>query len=122
TPAEVQRRALEGRLVVDVRSAALFGASHIPGSFNLSLGGQFASWAGSIVELGTPMILVAEDRESVMEAVVRLARAGHETVEGYLDGGIFAWSKAGLDTGETPQITVTKLKERLEEGYSYRVI
>jgi len=42
-PAEVLKRAQDGAIILDVRSAAEFGAGHVPGSLNIGLGGQFAS-------------------------------------------------------------------------------
>ncbi len=77
-----------GALVLDVRPAADYGSVHIPGSLNIGLGGQFASWAGSLISLETPLIIVAEDETKVHEAVLRLARVGLENVKGYLEGGI----------------------------------
>jgi hydroxyacylglutathione hydrolase len=120
--AEVKELMDKGHLVVDVRSNTLHGAGHVPGSMNIGLGGQFASWAGSLIPIGTPIILIVEDKESVDEAVTRLARAGHESVVGYLDGGIYAWTKSGNDTGETPQITIDQLKEKIEEIEDLQII
>lgn len=69
-------------VVLDVRQAAVYGAGHAPNSINIGLGGQFASWAGTLIPIGTPLAIVAEDAEQVGEAVMRLARVGHETVTG----------------------------------------
>src|SRR5258705_1560457 len=66
--------------VLDVRAAADFGAGHIPGSINIGLGGQFAIWAGTLIPIGTPIVIVAESEENAQEAVTRLARVGHESV------------------------------------------
>jgi hydroxyacylglutathione hydrolase len=71
-------------VVVDLRTAAEYGARHIPNSINIGLGGQFASWAGTLVPIGTPIAVVGETRDKVDEAVMRLARVGHETVTGYI--------------------------------------
>jgi hydroxyacylglutathione hydrolase len=107
---------------VDVRTNTLYGAGHIPGSMNIGLGGQFASWAGSLIPIGTPIILVVEEKEGIEEAVTRLARAGHESVVGYLDGGIYAWTKSGADMAETPQITIDQLKEKIEQVENLQII
>ncbi|MGH9871536.1 MAG: MBL fold metallo-hydrolase [Pyrinomonadaceae bacterium] len=117
TPAEV--RDLTGKtqtnslryVVLDVRAAGEFGAGHIPGSINIGLGGQFAIWAGTLIPMGTPIVIVAESEEKAQEAVTRLARVGHESVKGYLAGGIAAWDKAGLELTAVPQITVAELNE-----------
>jgi hydroxyacylglutathione hydrolase len=75
--------AFEG-LVLDVRTAGEYGAGHIPGSLNIGLGGQFASWAGTLIEIGTPLVIAAETPEQIAEAVMRLARVGIETVKGFV--------------------------------------
>lgn len=71
-------------VVLDVRSSDKYGAGHIPNSINIGLGGQFASWAGTMIPVGTPVAIVAETKEQVDEAFMRLARVGIETVRGYL--------------------------------------
>jgi hydroxyacylglutathione hydrolase len=108
--------------VLDVRSAADFGAGHIPGSINIGLGGQFAIWAGTLIPMGTPIVIVAESEEKAREAVTRLARVGHESVKGYLAGGIAAWDKAGLELSTVPQITVDELSELITEHASLQVV
>ena len=51
TPQQVLRVQQQGEVLLDVRSAADFGAGHVPGSINIGLGGQFAMWAGSLIPL-----------------------------------------------------------------------
>lgn len=119
---KIQKETKDGVLVLDVRSGAQFGAGHIAGSMNLGLGGQFASWAGSLIPIGTKMILVGENDAAVDEAVMRLARAGHESVIGYLDGGMASWEEAGLAIVKTPQISADELKERLSTQKDLQVI
>jgi glyoxylase-like metal-dependent hydrolase (beta-lactamase superfamily II)/3-mercaptopyruvate sulfurtransferase SseA len=103
-------------LILDTRPSDQFGVGHIPGSLNIGLGGQFASWAGTLIPLNTPFILVAENEERVKESRMRLARVGHEKVIGYLDGGMLAWDKAGFPAAKTEQITVQELQLRIDEG------
>lgn len=102
-------------LVLDVRSAADFGAAHVPDSLNIGLGGQFASWAGTLIKIGTPLVIVAESEEKVEEAVMRLARVGVETVKGFLAGGVEAWKNAGFETKTIEQISVREAQKRLAE-------
>lgn len=110
-PEEVKRLADEGHVVLDVRAAEEFGAGHVPGALNVGLGGQFASWAGSLVEPDASVIIIAETDEQIDEAVMRLARVGLENVRGYLSGGMLAWGEAGLPQSRVPQITVGELRE-----------
>ncbi len=74
-------RSFDG-IVIDVRQNAEYGKRHVPNSINIGLGGQFASWAGTLVPIGTPIAVVAENEEQIEEAAMRLARVGHETVSG----------------------------------------
>jgi hypothetical protein len=43
---------------------------------HIGLTGQFASWAGRLIGLERPVILVAEDYDAMLEAFTRLARVG----------------------------------------------
>lgn len=80
-------------IVLDVRSADQFGAGHVPNSINIGLGGQFASWAGTMIPIGVNIAIVAETDEQIDEAVMRLARVGHETVEGFALIGEYSGEK-----------------------------
>ncbi|HST50947.1 MAG TPA: rhodanese-like domain-containing protein [Pyrinomonadaceae bacterium] len=111
-----------GYIVLDVRAASDFGAGHVPGALNVGLGGQFASWAGALVPLGTPLIVVADTDEQVDEAVMRLARVGHESVRGYLRGGMEGWRAAGFDTDGVTQISVADLRRMLDENSDLQVL
>lgn len=109
-------------LILDVRSAADFGAAHVPGSLNIGLGGQFASWAGTLIPIETPVVIVAESEEKAKEAQIRLARVGLENVKGYLAGGVDGWKAAGLDTATVPQISVAELKDLIESRPDLQVL
>jgi hydroxyacylglutathione hydrolase len=109
-------------LILDVRAAAEFGAGHLPGSINIALGGQFAIWAGTLIPIGTPIVIVAESEATANEAVTRLARVGHESVAGFLAGGIAAWDKAGFELEQLPQITITELSELIEAQAPLQIV
>ncbi len=115
SPDDVREAQAHGFVVLDTRPAADFAAGHVPGSINIGLGGQFASWAGTVLGLGARIIVVAESDEKVAEARMRLARIGLEHVAGYLDGGIRTWQQAGNSLERIPQITAAQLRERLGE-------
>jgi hydroxyacylglutathione hydrolase len=122
SPEEVRALQAQNRLVLDVRAAAEFGAGHVPGALNVGLGGQFATWTGSLIEPGQQIIVVAESDEKIDEAVMRLARVGLESVEGFLRGGIEAWRGAGYETATVPQISVDDLRRRLDAGDALPVL
>jgi len=95
-------------VVLDIRTGEKFGAGHIPNSINIGLGGQFASWAGTLVTIGTPVAIVAETGEQVDEAFMRLARVGIETVKGFILIGDYTG-----DTKKIEQVSVSQVKEKL---------
>jgi hydroxyacylglutathione hydrolase len=109
-------RADAGAAVVDVRSDVEFGAGHVPGSLNVGLGGQFASWAGTLLDPARPVLIVAVDDDRVAEAVMRLARVGLENVTGSLAGGVEAWRATGRPLATIAQITVGDLRSLLGKG------
>jgi hydroxyacylglutathione hydrolase len=116
SPDAVRKAQTEGGLVLDVRETAPFGAAHIPGSLNVGLGGQFASWCGSLVDLGAPLVIVADDEAGVTEAVTRLSRVGLDNISGYLQGGIAAWDRVGQPLARTPHIPVDELRAQIREA------
>ena len=122
TPEAVCEQMQQGALILDVRAAADYGIAHIPNSLNIGLGGQFASWAGSLISPESALILVAEDESKAEEAVLRLARVGLENVRGFLQGGMDAWHQARQATAAVPQITVAELHRRLEEGEDLQIV
>ncbi len=93
-------------VVVDIRQNVDFGLGHIPNSINIGLGGQFASWAGTLITIGTPVAIVADNEEQVEEAFMRLARVGIESVKGFTLIGDY---KGELNRVE--QVSVEQAKE-----------
>jgi glyoxylase-like metal-dependent hydrolase (beta-lactamase superfamily II)/rhodanese-related sulfurtransferase len=98
-------------VVLDTRPAVQFGAAHVPGAVNIGLSGQFASWAARLLGLQTPVVLVAEDENSVNESRMRLARVGIENLRGSLAGGLPGWIKAGKPVSSLMQVSVQELAE-----------
>jgi hydroxyacylglutathione hydrolase len=93
-------------VIVDVRDPDSFAAAHIPNAINIGLGGQFASWCGTLLSFEQPIAVVAESEPRVREAVMRLARVGLENVIGYLD-----MSQWRGDVESLPQIAPPQLAE-----------
>jgi len=108
----------DGVIALDVRPGDQFASAHVPGSINIALSGQFATWAGTVLGLSARPVLIAESTEQILEARLRLARVGIEDTRGYLCGGVQAWVEAGLPVVKLPQITVDTLEHRLRAGTS----
>ena len=77
----------QGAQILDTRDAEEFGAAHLAGSINIGLGGQYATWAGTMLNREHPIVIVAAPgREN--ESAVRLGRIGFDNVAGYLQNGL----------------------------------
>jgi hydroxyacylglutathione hydrolase len=114
SPAQLKGMLERGEIALDVRPPEEFAAGHVPGSINIGLSGQFASWAGTLLGLASHPALIAESDEQLEEAKTRLARIGMEALDGFLEGGIAAWKQAGLPLAIIPQINVRDLNSKLQ--------
>ncbi len=125
---EFKARVDRGHVVIDLRDQLSFGGGHIPRAFGIAAGQDLSTWASWVVPYDTPILLVdavqgpAGDASRIEEAVRALVRVGLDQVEGYLAGGMQAWSAAGLPQAHTPQLTPAELHARLEAGDRIRVI
>jgi hydroxyacylglutathione hydrolase len=102
--------------VLDVRPGDEFAAGHVPGSINIALSGQFASWAGGVLGIHSNPVLIGASDAQIEEARLRLARVGIEEVRGYLAGGVPAWQNAGLPVAKTAQISTQELDQKMRAG------
>jgi hydroxyacylglutathione hydrolase len=77
----------EGAQILDTRDPDEFGATHLKGSINIGLGGQYATWAGTVLDRAHPIVIIADPgREN--ESAIRLGRIGFDHVAGYLQNGL----------------------------------
>ena len=109
---EVRTLQQRGVQVLDVRDPAEFAKAHLRGSLNVGLGGQYATWAGTVLSREHPIIVVAEPGRE-QEAATRLGRIGFDHVIGCLLGGINALeSRPDLVEG-TERITAPAAAEEI---------
>lgn len=109
---EVLQRQRDDARIVDTRDAAEFAASHLAGSLNIGLGGQFATWAGTLLDPQRNLVIIAEPgREH--EAGVRLGRIGFDRVSGYLQDVHSLESRPELTT-TTERLSPALADERLQ--------
>jgi hydroxyacylglutathione hydrolase len=116
SPTDLEGMLKAGEIALDVRPMDEFAAGHVPGSVNIALGGQFASWAATVLGLATHPVLIAETDAQIEEARLRLARVGIEELDGYLAGGVAAWKQSGQPLATVAQITPQDLEDRLGAG------
>jgi hydroxyacylglutathione hydrolase len=101
-----------GAQLLDTREAGEFAAAHLAGSINIGLGGQYATWAGTVLKHDAPIVIVADPgRES--ESAVRLGRIGFDQVAGYLADGLRSLESHPELTATTERISAPLAAERL---------
>jgi hydroxyacylglutathione hydrolase len=113
-PLELKTMLSTGEIALDVRTNEEFAAGHVPGSVNIALGGQFASWAGTVLGLSANPVLIAASNEQLEEARLRLTRVGIEVLNGYLEGGVATWKQAGFPVATIAQMSVGELDAQLK--------
>ena len=114
-PAEVLEL-LKTHIIVDTRDQLAFSAAHLPGAYCLDLKGNFATFAGWVLPPNRPLILVLETMQDLAPALRGLHSVGLDGVVGYLDGGMPAWAACGYYTTRLESISVSELKERLDNA------
>lgn len=98
-------------VVLDVRTRVEYGEGHIPNSINIGLESQFASWAGTLIAIGTSIAIAAESKDQVDEAVMRLARVGIETVSGYILMDVFDETEKAVLQVPVVEVSILNLDE-----------
>ena len=65
-----------GAQILDTRDPAEFAAAHLAGSINIGLGGQYATWAGTVLNREQPIVIIADPgREHEAATAPRAASA-----------------------------------------------
>ena len=90
-----------------------FAKGHLAGSINIGLGGQYATWAGTLLDRVRPIVIIAEPGRE-QEAALRLGRIGFDHLGGYLDGGMAALAERPDLIRPTERVTAAMVAEELE--------
>jgi hydroxyacylglutathione hydrolase len=110
--AEVLGMGKRGAQLLDVRDPAEYAKGHLAGSINIGLGGQYATWAGTVLDRARPILIIAEPGRE-QEAALRLGRIGFDHVKGYLRGGMEALASRPDLVQPTERISVLIAAEEL---------
>ena len=109
---EVLRMGDAGAQILDVRDPAEYAKSHLAGSINIGLGGQYATWAGTVLDRSKPIVIIAEPGRE-LEAALRLGRIGFDHVKGYMNGGMAALAGRPDLVWPTERISAPMVAEEL---------
>jgi rhodanese-related sulfurtransferase len=67
------------------------------------------------MDINQPIALIAPS-DRIKETITRLSRVGFDHVIGYLDGGMDAWRKAGMEVDTIKSISTDEFAEALARG------
>lgn len=105
-----------GALLLDLRAPEAHAIAHVPGSLSIPSGPSFGTWLGWVVEPDRPAVLLLDNAEDWDDAIRQALRIGHESVVGFLRGGVRAWAEVGLATESNDRLTVDELAGWLKAG------
>ncbi len=104
-----------GAQILDTRDPGEFAAAHLAGSINIGLGGQYATWAGTVLDRNHPIVIIADPgREN--ESATRLGRIGFDHVVGYLKDGLHSLESRPELTSRTERVSAQFAAELLSSG------
>jgi rhodanese-related sulfurtransferase len=122
THAEIAKEVRYGTLVLDMRRAEQFAAFHIRGAIQISLMGNFSSWAAIIIDPAQQLLLIAEDARAAQEARNRLERVRLDNVIGYAIADADQWRRAGLELGSIPIERCEDVRQNLASPSSPQLV
>jgi hydroxyacylglutathione hydrolase len=76
-----------GAQILDTRDPTDFAAAHLKRSINIGLSGQYATWAGTVLNREQPIVVIADPGRET-ESALRLGRIGFDHIVGYLQDGL----------------------------------
>src|ERR1700691_5611707 len=110
---EVLQMGDAGAQILDVRDPTEYAKGHLAGSINVGLGGQYATWAGTVLDRAKPIVIVAEPGRE-QEAALRLGRIGFDHVRGYLREGMQALAERPDLVWPTERVSAPMAADELE--------
>jgi len=109
-----------GGQILDTRDAGEFAAAHLAGSLNIGLGGQYATWAGTMLGRDRPIVIIADPGHE-HEAATRLGRIGFDHIVGYLHDGLRSLESRPELMAATERVSAPLAAERLAAGEAVAV-
>jgi hydroxyacylglutathione hydrolase len=110
---EVLRIQTDGGQILDARDPVEWESAHLVGTTNIGLGGEYATWVGTLLDSALPIVIIA-DTGRVEEAATRLGRIGFDNIAGYLDGGMSALANRPDVLASTQRIAPRTVIEQMD--------
>ena len=107
--------------LLDTRDAQEYATGHLAGSLNIGLNGQYATWAGTLLDRTVPIVIIAAPGRE-QEATLRLGRIGFDHVTGYLADGMAALLTRDELLRTSQRISPNDLEDELDTGIPMTVL
>jgi glyoxylase-like metal-dependent hydrolase (beta-lactamase superfamily II)/rhodanese-related sulfurtransferase len=104
-----------GAQLLDTREPGEYASAHVKGSINVGLSGQYATWAGTVLDPEKPVVIVAAPGME-RESATRLGRIGFDQVVGYLQDGMRSLSGRPDLTATTDRLGPDVAAARVKDG------
>lgn len=104
-----------GAQVLDTRESEEFATAHLAGSINIGLSGQYATWAGTVLNHEHPIVIIANPGRE-RESAVRLGRIGFDNVAGFLAEGMRSLEARPDLTVKTERVSAPLAAEMLSSN------
>lgn len=112
SPQEVANLAGDPEVVVlDLRRPEAFGGAHVNGATNIGAGQNLPLWAGWLLDSRKKIVMISDQGDDAASRTA-LLRVGLDNIAGYVEGGMPAWTSAGLPFGRTQQLSVHDVSHR----------
>ena len=93
-----------GAQILDTRDPAEFAAAHLAGSINIGLGGQYATWVGTVLDRNHPIVIIA-------------APGRENEAAGYLKDGLHSLESRPNLTAATERLSAPFAAESLSSSH-----
>jgi rhodanese-related sulfurtransferase len=123
TPRQVELKAQEGALLVDVRTDQQFDDAHIPGAVSITmLNAGFGSKLAWIADREQEIVLVGRDDEDAREAARLATAVGIRKLAGFLHGGMTSWREEQRPVGRIERVSAADLPERTQADPDVQIL
>jgi hydroxyacylglutathione hydrolase len=115
---QVRQVLADDGLVIDLRPPAQYSVAHLPGALSIPAGSSFGTWLGWVVAHDRPLVLVLDSPAEWDDAIRQALRIGHESIRGYLQGGMRGWLALGHAVESNRGATIHQLRDWLARSAS----
>ena len=94
TAHDIAGRIAAGEWVVDLRHRRLFAGNHVKGTLSFDVHGNAVTYLGWMIDWGTPVTLLGDDRDEIQSMQRELVRIGIDRPVAYAVGGPASWASS----------------------------